>query len=287
MHAADPDTVAAEAVAPGLLAAVGRAGSLAGGAAILRSAGGAPGSAVAGLRGGMTTLVRALAHDLDARGVDVRTDVPVTRATPVSGGWHIRTAHGPMGARDVVVAVDAPAASRILADVRPVAEALGRIRTGDVAVAALVVDEPSLDGDPVGSGLLVTPGHPRVRAKALTHASAKWAWVRAAYGPARHLVRLSYGRDGVIEEPLDALAAIAAADLAAILGVDAVRVVDARVARWDRSLVVPDAGLRADAAAVASTSAGTGLAVIGAGLGGNGLAGTIALARTAPALIGR
>ncbi len=283
VHAADPDRVAAEVVAPGLLAALRDTGSLTAAAARLRSASGVPGAAVAGLHGGMRTLVDALARSLDSAGVVVRTSAAVTAVRPTTTGWQVDTAHGPVAADEVVVAVDAPASARLLVSVPEVAGPLLRIHTGDVAVVALVVDEPLLDADPVGSGLLVAPGHPQVRAKAMTHASAKWDWVRAAYGPPRHLVRLSYGRDGVIDEPLDDLAGIAAADLAAVLGVDDVRAVDSRVTRWSSSLVVPDAHLRTLAAEVRAAAAHAGLTVVGAGLGGNGLAGTIGLARTGTA----
>ena len=50
--------------------------------------------------------------------------------------------------------------------------------------------------------MLVAPGSTpgAVRAKALTHATAKWPWlarrVRDAAGPGWHVVRLSYGRIG-------------------------------------------------------------------------------------------
>ena len=33
-----------------------------------------------------------------------------------------------------------------------------------------------------------------IRAKALTHATAKWDWLAAAAGPGSHVLRLSYGR---------------------------------------------------------------------------------------------
>ena len=58
-------------------------------------------------------------------------------------------------------------------------------------------------------------------------------------------------------------------------------VIDLRIARWDRSLVFPRTGHRQAVAGVReAVSATPGLAVIAAGIGGNGLAGTIALARS-------
>jgi oxygen-dependent protoporphyrinogen oxidase len=115
----------------------------------------------------------------------------------------------------------------------------------------------------------------------MTHVSAKWEWVRTAYGPGRHLVRLSYGRNGRVDEPMAELPEIALADLRAITGAEDIDVEESRVIRWDRSLVRPAPGHRDRVAAIRSaTEAVTGLSVIGAGLGGNGLAGTIAAAQT-------
>lgn len=287
VHAVDPDTVEAEAVAPGLLAALQAEGSLAGAAARLRAANGAPGSAVNGLLGGMTTLVHVLTRAVTDLGVDIRLRTPVRAVTRGPDGWRLATDAGPVDARDLVLAVDAPAAAGMLSDIPELADVVRPLRSielGDVAVVALLVDLPALDADPLGSGVLVAPGNATVEAKALTHGSAKWTWVREALGPGRHVVRLSYGRDGRIEQPLDALPDIAARDLAAILGVDRVAVAQVEVMRWSRTLVRPAPGHRATAAAVAAAVDGQPhLAVVGAGLGGNSLAGTIDLARTAVA----
>lgn len=277
VHAMHPDLVEAEAVLPGLRAAAAQTGSLAAGAARLRAASGVPGAAIAGLRGGMSTLVTALADDVAARGGRIRTGAQVVAVDPHDGQWRVRTSDEELLVDDLVMAVDAPTATRLLAAVPTVAHALGAIGVGDVAVVALVVDSTALDDDPVGSGVLVGPGHPTVRAKALTHASAKWGWIREAYGPGRHLVRLSYGRDGRIDEAIDDLGAIAAADLVRITGADDAVVRDVQVVRWDRSLVHPAPGHRERVAAVRSAVDDVPhLAVVGAGLGGNGLAGTIA-----------
>jgi oxygen-dependent protoporphyrinogen oxidase len=281
VHAADPDLVECEAVIPGLLRALAETGTLAGAAARLRSASGVPGAAIAGLRGGMTTLVEALEQDARRFGVDVRTGFPVRGARRQAAGWSVEVDGADVDADDLVLAVDAPTAARLLGTEQGARQALARIAVGDVAVVAMVVAAPELDDDPVGSGLLVAPGHPNVIAKALTHASAKWDWIRAAYGPGRHLVRLSYGRDGRVQESIDDLPVIARADVLSIFALDEPEVLDLRIARWDRSLVFPRTGHRDAVAEVRDAVAATpGLAVIGAGIGGNGLAGTISLARS-------
>jgi oxygen-dependent protoporphyrinogen oxidase len=280
VHAADADLVEAEAVVPGLLSALRQEGGLAAAAARLRAASGVPGAAVNGLRGGMTTLVRALEVQARGLGVTIRTDTPALAIERTSGDWRVVTPGGPLAADALVVAVDAPSAAGLLTSVPDVADPLSRIAVGDVVVCAAVLRAPELDEDPVGSGLLVQPGHPRVRAKALTHATAKWEWIRAAYGPGRHLVRLSYGRDGRVAEALTELPDIVRADLQTVFGLGEPVIEDFCIRRWNRSLVFPRPGHRA---AVANLRAAVAdlptLDVVGAGLGGNGLAGTIGLSQ--------
>jgi oxygen-dependent protoporphyrinogen oxidase len=284
VHAANPDLIEATAVIPGLLPALAATGGLAAAAAQLRSTSGAAGSAIAGLRGGMTTLVDALEHDVEVRGVQILQGVCVRSVQQTKDGWRVITGAETFTADAVVLAVDAPSAARLLHGVSDVTEALADITVGDVAVCAALFDSPQLDGDPVGSGLLVAPGHPRVRAKALTHATAKWQWIREAYGPGRHLVRLSYGRDGRIEEVLADLPEIARADIAEIFSIPPPEFIDVRVVRWPSSLVFPRPGHRARVEQVRATVAHHhGLVVVGAGIGGNGLGGTIALSQDAGA----
>jgi hypothetical protein len=69
-------------------------------------------------------------------------------------------------------------------------------------------------------------------------------------------------------------------DIEAITGVTDVRVIDYAIKRWSRSLVHARPGHRAAVAQLrAAVEREPGLEVVGAGLGGNGLAGTIATAR--------
>jgi oxygen-dependent protoporphyrinogen oxidase len=282
VHASDPDLVEAEAVAPGLIAALAERGSLAGAAAALRSASGIPGAAVAGLDGGMTTLVSALTRDLIGAGVPILTRMKALSVREVGRRWEVQTQTSRIEASAVVLAVDAPEAAHLLSALPSVSGHLASVSVGDVAVVCAVLQSPELDNDPIGSGVLIVPGANGVRAKAMTHATAKWSWIREAYGPGRHLVRLSYGRNGQIAEDLAQLPNIVRTDLELICGIR-VREFDAvNVTRWPRSLVQQSPGHRARVAALrAAVAAHPSLAIVGAGIGGNGLAGTIAQARTA------
>ncbi|WP_258725455.1 protoporphyrinogen/coproporphyrinogen oxidase [Cellulomonas sp. NS3] len=163
----------------------------------------------------------------------------------------------------------------------------------DVVLATLVLDAPELDAAPRGTGVLVTPDVPGVRAKALTHASAKWVWVARAAGPGRHVVRLSYGvadrtTGPLADDPRDldpaALAALALRDASTLLGVplrpEQVRGT-ARVA-WSQSLPRPSAAHRDVVARVRTAVEGLpGVAVCGAWVAGNGLASVVPDARRA------
>ncbi len=281
VHAANPDLVECEAVIPGLLRTMAETGSLASAAAQLRSASGVPGAAIAGLCAGMTTLVRAIEQDAIRLGVDVRTNALVRGVSRHPTGWSIAVDGSRVNADDLVLAVDAVTATRLLDTEPEPREALARIAMGDAVVVAMVLAAPDLDDDPVGSGLLIAPGHPSIVAKALTHATAKWAWIREAYGPGRHLIRLSYGRDGRVQESLHDLPEIARADVTEIFALNDPGVLDLRITRWNRSLVFPRSGhCDAVAGVRAAVAATPRLAIIGAGIGGNGLAGTIALARS-------
>ena len=301
VHAADPGELDVDAVAPGLRAALAAHGSLGAAVASMRALAPA-GAAVAGLTGGMFTLIDALATDLSARGGRLETRASVTaieREEP--GEWIVRVApvagqaERVLRTRRLVLALPGPAAADLLASHVP---GLARVRPdpgADVVLATLVLDAAALDAAPRGTGVLVAPGVTGVRARALTHATAKWAWLAAAAGPGRHVLRLSYGHalgpDGsvgaeldVAHLPLPELTALALRDAAALLGVPlaASQVVDSARVRWSQSLPQPSPAHRATVATARSgAGALTGLEVCGSWLAGNGLAAVVADARAA------
>jgi oxygen-dependent protoporphyrinogen oxidase len=236
VHSADPDDLDLDQVAPGLRGAMLRTGSLGRAVLELRATSARAGSAVAGIRGGVYRLVTELATDLERFGVEVRLNARATSA---------ETDH---------VVVDG---ERI--DGRVIVAAPGLIGGTSpghrVVLATLVVDEPRLDAAPRGTGVLVADGAPGIRARALTHATAKWAWL-AERAEGRHVLRLSYDDAG------DDLAEVARRDAGALLGLEiaASAVVDFGRAEWyrpQRQTHTPDGIL-----AVGETIAGTGLASI-------------------------
>jgi oxygen-dependent protoporphyrinogen oxidase len=221
VHSLHPDDLPIERAHPGLRDAVLDADSLSGAVTRLRAAA-PPGSAVAGIRGGVRRLVPALADDLARRGGEIRLGVRVDDPSALEGA----------------IVIAAPSL---------VTAGAGR----RIDLVTLVVEQDELDAAPRGSGLLVAQGAP-VSARALTHATAKWAWLRDA-AEGRHVLRLSYDR-----APSDPVAT-ARADAEALLGVALPVVVDAAHVSWMRP--APAASPQ-DAAVVGETVAGSGLAGI-------------------------
>ncbi|MBE1877998.1 FAD-dependent oxidoreductase [Myceligenerans sp. TRM 65318] len=315
VHSAPLDRLDVDAVAPGLRRAFEEAGSLSRAVARIRAAA-PPGSAVRGIDGGVHTLVDALVDRLD-----VRTG---HRVTEIDGDWTIAadTPDGPATFRTGRLVVATAGVAPLLTSrwqglsapgsgVEPGPGAGSMTEPGtptgspakppvpergaDIWLATLLLDAPELDSAPRGTGMLVAGGAARpgdrrrtpVRAKALTHATAKWPWlarrVRDAAGPGVHVVRLSYGRIG--EPTPEPTPEEAARDASALLGVDlAGRVRDVVTQRWDGALPPPTPAYRARVREFLDAAERVpGLAVTGGWVAGTGLAATVAHARAAAA----
>ncbi|GAA2237735.1 protoporphyrinogen oxidase [Promicromonospora sukumoe] len=328
VHSAPLDRLDVAAVAPGLLDAYARTGSLSRAVASLRAAA-PPGSAVRGIDGGVHALVDALVRRLDVRfGVRV---TGVERAEAGAGAWAgagaeagpawlVGTADGQVLRTSRVVLTTPAAAAEIGRSHRdrsvdgpistqptelisaPAQETPGQgkalvppappERGADIRLVTLLLDAPELDAAPRGSGMLVAPGTApgAVRAKALTHSTAKWPWlarrVRDAAGPGVHVVRLSYGRMG--EPTPEPTAQEAARDASALLGVDLTdRVREVLHQRWDGGLPPPTPAYRAAVREFeGSVLAEPGLDVTGGWIAGTGLAAIVAHAGRTPERLG-
>ncbi|MET1044725.1 MAG: FAD-dependent oxidoreductase [Microbacteriaceae bacterium] len=239
VHSAHPDDLPLDRVAPGLRIALLREGSLARGVRDLRERAPA-GSAVLGIRGGMSRLVDELTADLERFHVDVRLGQAASEVTADSARVGAETLTG-----TVIVAA-------------PGVLAPATLRTA--VVATLVVDAPALDAAPRGSGVLVAAGAPGIRARALTHQTAKWPWL-AERAEGRHVIRLSYDRAH------DRFNEVATADAQALLGVPltASSVLGFAHVEWQR--------------AAAQTYSDTDMHVVGETAAGTGLTNVVAQAR--------
>lgn len=313
VYSALPDDVDTDVAVPGLNAALTRVGSLSGAVLALlgeraekieraQQEGKAPGSAVQGLNGGMGRLVDALCDDMQKYGVEIRPDARVTALSREGESWTVQCAPdadaaesasessgdlepdveleagdetaAPLVATAVIVATAEPSA-RMLLDTH--VAGLGEASPApEIEIVTLLLDAPELDAAPRGSGVLTVPGSHT--AKALTHSTAKWGWLRSAAG-GRHLVRVSFGTQGEAAATAalgdDAAAELALSEASALLGV-ALRPQQLRAAHRARYVQAQPTSMIGAAERRAATRQAVqkipGLAVVGAWVSGTGLA---------------
>lgn len=293
VHTADPMDLDADVVAPGLREGIRTYGSL-GASAAVRRAQSPAGAQVGGIRGGMNQLSEALVADLQRRRVRLvdRCDVIAVDRDAEHGQWMaIRRRSGVSGERalmraDVLVLATDPATTLRLLGTHLPAGSLPHLEPGpEIALATLVVRAPGLDSAPRGTGVLVSEDVREVRAKALTHADAKWDWVREDLDEHEHVLRLSYGRDRVdgrpsseLELPDETLIALALHDASRITGVPLTgkSVLGADVVRWTSAMPKAGLGHREKVRAFQETLAGLDrVGAVGAWLAGTGLASVV------------
>ncbi|WP_217180603.1 NAD(P)/FAD-dependent oxidoreductase [Streptomyces sp. AC495_CC817] len=299
VYSASPEDVDVDVAAPGLNAALTSVGSLSGAVQVLRDQAAArgakaPGAAVEGLDGGMSVLVDALASDIVTLGGVIRTGETATAIVSDAQGWRVtvlrpdETGDGEedavvdsaetaeIAADAVIVATAEPTARALLAAVAPGLAETTPASAPEIEIVTLLLDAPALDAAPRGSGVLTVPGSST--AKALTHSSIKWGWVRAAAG-GRHVVRVSFGAQG---EPAatagladDEAAELALREASGLLGIplraDALLATHrSRFVQSQPASIIGSGERRA--AARAAVRAVPGLAAVGAWLAGTGLA---------------
>lgn len=260
VYSTHPNDLDVDTVAPGLRNGLREHGSLCAAAGALRAKSPA-GANVASLDGGMNQLSERLVRDVEARGVKIVTDYDVIALDrdPRRPGWMViqrQPANGDKTAvargELLVMAADGPTTVRLMGGHLPDSQRYSPKPGPRVALATLVLDCPELDGAPRGTGLLVSSDVEEVRAKALTHSSAKWAWVQREAGEHRHVLRLSYGRadsdhDSVPPEvalPDGHLISLALSDARTLMGVHIgpEQLIGADVVRWHAALPRTDVG---------------------------------------------
>ncbi|MFB4350565.1 protoporphyrinogen oxidase [Microbacterium sp. CR_7] len=291
VYSASPDDVDVDVAAPGLNAALTSVGSLSGAVQALRDEGAAraakaqtPGAAVEGLVGGMSVLSDALVADIEKLGGVVRTGMRVTDVSRDGDAWTVLTdadadEHADLvelTADGVIVATAESTARELLGAAAPELASTATASAPEIEIVTLLLRASALRGAPRGTGVLTVPGSHT--AKALTHSTAKWEWVRQAAGD-RHVVRVSFGAQG---EPAataalddDGATRLALREAAALLGV-ALRDDDLVAAHRSRFVQSQPASIIGSGerreAARAAVQAVPGLAAVGAWLAGTGLA---------------
>lgn len=248
------------------------------------------------LAGGLSTVVERL---VEAAAAEVRLGLPVRAIIRREHDWRLEigtpTAPEVLDVDGVVLAVPAPSARKLLADVAPAAaKEYAKVELASMAVVALALppgtELPDRSGTLLAEGERHADGTP-FTAKAFTYSSRKWAHL--AGEPV--LVRGSVGRHGdvgVLQRDDEDLVQAVRDDLRELTGVTAAPV-DALVTRWGGGLPQYGVGhldvVRGIEDAVAEVP---GLAVAGATLHGVGIpaciaTGDAAAARVAAHVLGR
>ncbi|WP_051571981.1 protoporphyrinogen oxidase [Cryptosporangium arvum] len=177
------------------------------------------------VRGGLSRLVTAVAHESKAA---IRTGLPVRSLRRTPDGWQLtvgsagsagRSGSTTIHADAVVLAVPASPAARLLGDVDPVAAAtVGVLEYASVALVSLVL--PGRVALPPGTGALVPASSGRL-VKAVTYVSQKWAHVLDGYtGEPVTVVRASvgrYGEEAVLQRDDESLIDAVRAELATLV----------------------------------------------------------------------
>ena len=271
VHAADPDDLSVDAVAPGLSAA--RAPRVA--------------------RAGGPLAARVGTGRLGRAGHRRRHAPPGRRAGRGPAGPRLRGPHGRRGDRGAAGRrrLDGGRRDRAAARARdPAAPALLGLSTGtpdpgaEVTLVTLVLRAPELDARPARHGRARRPGGDRRRREG-PHARHREVGVAGPRGRSRtHVVRLSYGRAGCGDtssptspRPCATRPRCSASPL------DAEQVLGHATVRWTQALPRPSEAHRAVVAAVRSAvRTARGVAVCGAWVAGNGLASVVPDARSRP-----
>lgn len=238
------------------------------------------------LRDGLGSLTDQLAKLADAT---IEFGRPVRRLSRREAGWTVEFGDHALDVDGVVLAVPAPAAAKLLADVAPVASAaFGGVELASMAVVSLVL--PADVAVPRNSGVLIAGDDQwadgtRFTAKAFTYSSRKWAHLD---GEDTLVIRGSVGKAGeaaALQVDDEDLIRGVRADLAELTGVTTAPI-DAMVTRWGGGLPQYAVGhldrVNAIETAVAELP---GLAVAGATLHGVGVPACIATSQAAAARV--
>ena len=279
VYAGQASQISTDMAIPGLLDELESQPSLMAAVEHLASRGRTGRPVFASTRGGLGRLPKAVA---DASGARLLLSSEAVELERSNRGWFLRvsTAGGQSSveADAVLLAVDAPAAGRLLVGVNPTAaDVVGGVEYASVALVTFVFDAATPLDWPAGTGFLV-PASEGLMMKAATFTSQKWAWIADAY-PERSVVRASVGRFGdetALDMADDELASHVLSELEVVTGVTA-KPVASVVSRWPRSLPQYRVGHRARVADVRGMLDGVGaLELCGAGLDGVGVPACIA-----------
>ena len=274
VYGSSAHTLSTHSTIPSLMKALKDSGSLCSAAQQLRTSGARPGSAVAGIAGGLFTLVSELIWMLEQRGVRFFFDSEVKDINKQQEFWQCVTSSEEFLSSELTIATGIGSAAYILQGIEPsdgceMPEIL-ETHSVDIALVFLLVESHDLDSAPLGSGALLT-AQSGATAKAATHINAKWEWVQDELPPHHHLIRLSYGRDGALPE--GDLIDLARQDLPVLFGICDATIHSTVVQHWPGSLFQSSAAAQKQCEQLARCATALGIELCGSYVSGNGLLG--------------
>jgi oxygen-dependent protoporphyrinogen oxidase len=240
IYSGDPHKLSIRATFPQLVELERKHGSLVRGAIAQRASapkpapGVVPKSMFQALRGGMAALPERLAERIRALGGAIRTEARVEAIRENPGEFAIETSIGsePIPCDELIVALPAPAAARLLAPLdREAGRALEAVPHVSTATCLLAYERTDVPHPLDAAGVLLPKSEGR-QASALTFMSSKWDH-RVPEG--KTLLRVFFGgyaHPEVRELADDALLAMAREELRVVLGVEAAPVTW-EVFRWN------------------------------------------------------
>lgn len=272
VHSSAAESVSAQLVFGDLMSRAETTGSLVSAARDLRGEGPSMGSAVATLSGGLHRVTQALASSVVSLGAAIEVSTKVLSLSSQDGVWEAVTEGYTYVAPQVTIATGPSAARALTTTITSVNRALQPFASVPSAIVTLSLDSSELSAWPLGPGALLAPDL-GLETKATTHVNGKWKWLRAHLPVDRHIIRFSFGRDGVI--PPGSLTEHAFVGLERIYGVarSAVRAVVETT--WPDTLVRPGLGYSDAVNRVREVSAEHAMTLEGAYLSGNGVLGVV------------
>ena len=236
VYAGDPERLSARWAVPRIWALEAEHGSLIRGALALRknqkrTGAPRPAGTMFSFHAGLEELPRRLAREIG----DVRTGVRAQRIVRAGTGYRVETSAGPIEAAQVILAVPADAAARLLADATGGrSELFSEIPYAPVAVVSLGYRRSAVTHELGGFGFLAPRGQ-GLRVLGCLFPSE----IFPGRAPEGHVALAAFlgGRTdpGIVEEPDERILEVVEDDLRRALGVSGAPVL-ARVRRWPRAI---------------------------------------------------
>jgi protoporphyrinogen/coproporphyrinogen III oxidase len=270
VHGSSAEKISAQAALGPILSKARELGSLALAVASTKTSA-RPGASVASLIGGMSLLTNTLRKTLEDSGVVFRLEAAES-VTKSDRGWETRSSTASFSTPAISICAPAEFLAHRVLGLEEIALAAAEIATVDVALVMLLVRSKELSKYPLGPGALITETA-GISAKATTHVNAKWQWIEESLAPDLHVIRLSYGRNGLF--PKGDLVERAKTELFKIYQVSDAEIIDEQLIHWPKALVQSNREARERLDVEIAKLHSTGLEVCGGYLTGNGILGLV------------